>query len=484
PRHSEAFCRWCAAPLSTFYPPTTSESSSGDLPERPLHSSSHSAIPSRKRCRSPNDFIPSSTPVTVSLAPTRVDLLPPRKRDHIKVDPRDDRVEFEASVGDTVAFGIDPRSVPRVDEEIVEPAEGDSSSSSDTRDGIVRSVEDMPVNLDGAICDFYHHMSEVHVNRIVGIETTQRQLQADQMIASRARAGMAESIRSLRSENLKIRNDRDDLRRKLRRLESFAERRLRFCVVGLIRWCEKMETMFHISNCPERYQVKYATCTLLDSALTWWNSHKRTIRIDAAYALSRRELMKLMTEVYCPRNEIQKMETELWNLSVKNDDMATYTQRFQELTMMCTKMVPEEEDRVEKFIGGLPDNIQENVIAAEPTRLQDAIRIANNLMDKKLKGYVVKNAENKRRFDTNHRDNYGKQPPFKRQNTRGQNVARAYTAGNNEKRDYEGTLPYFNRCKLHHEGQCTVRCHNCRGIRHLARDCRSVMAIITQGTPG
>ncbi|GKC37277.1 hypothetical protein Tco_1049661 [Tanacetum coccineum] len=57
-------------------------------------------------------------------------------------------------------------------------------------------------------------------------------------------------------------------------------------VVGLIIWSEKMETVFHISNCPERYQVKYATCTLLDSALTWWNSHKRTIRTDAAYTLS------------------------------------------------------------------------------------------------------------------------------------------------------------------------------------------------------
>ncbi|GKA48447.1 reverse transcriptase domain-containing protein [Tanacetum coccineum] len=85
-------------------------------------------------------------------------------------------------------------------------------------------------------------------------------------------------------------------------------------------------------------------------------------------------------DVYCPRNEIQKMETELWNLSVKNNDMATYTQRFQELTMMCTKMVPEEEDRVEKFIGGLPDNIQGN-------------------------GYVVRNAENKRRLNNNYRNN-------------------------------------------------------------------------------
>ncbi|GJX75805.1 putative reverse transcriptase domain-containing protein [Tanacetum coccineum] len=208
-------------------------------------------------------------------------------------------------------------------------------------------------------------------------------------------------------------------------------------MVGLIRWSEKMETMFHISNFPERYQVKYGTCTLFDSALTWWNSYKRTIGTDAAYALSWRELLKLMTEVYCPRNEIQKMETELWNLSVKNNDMATYTQRFQELTMMCTKMVPEEEDRVEKFIGGLPDNIQGNVIAAAPTRLQDAVRIATNLMDQKLKGYAVKNVENKRRLNNNYGNNHGQQPPFKRHNTGGQNVARAYMAGNNEKKEYE-----------------------------------------------
>ncbi|GKB63693.1 reverse transcriptase domain-containing protein [Tanacetum coccineum] len=245
-------------------------------------------------------------------------------------------------------------------------------------------------------------------------------------------------------------------------------------VVRLIRWFEKMETVFHISNCPEKYQVKYATCTLLNSALTWWNSHKRTIRTEAAFSMSWRELMKLMTEVYCPRNEIQKMESELWNLTVKNNDLAAYTQRFQELTMMCTKMVPEEEDRVEKFIGGLPDNIQGNVIAAEPTRLQDAVRIANNLMDQKLKGYVVKNVENKRRLEVNQRDNRGQQPPFKRPNVGGQNVARAYTAGNNERKPYNGPLPLCNKCKLHHEGPCTVRCGKCNKVGHLTQDCKVI----------
>ncbi|GJU00573.1 putative reverse transcriptase domain-containing protein [Tanacetum coccineum] len=234
-----------------------------------------------------------------------------------------------------------------------------------------------------------------------------------------------------------------------------------------------METIFHISNCPEKYQVKYATCTLLNSALTWWNSHKRTIGADAAFAMSWRELMKLMAEVYCLRTKIQKIESELWNLTVKNNDLAVYTQRFQELTMMCTKMVPEEEDRVEKFIGGLLNNIQGNVIAAKPTRLQDVVRIANNLMDQKLKGYVMKNDEYKRKFDNNQRDNRGQQPPNKIHNVRGQNVARDYTAGNNERRVYNGPLPLCNKCKFHHKGPCTVICGKCKKVGYLTRDCKA-----------
>ncbi|GJY27418.1 hypothetical protein Tco_0402144 [Tanacetum coccineum] len=246
PQHSEALRRWCAAPLSTFYPPTTSESSSGDSSERPLHSSSHSAAPSRKRCRSPADSVPSSTPVMGSLAPTRADLLPPRKRfrdsysseasmeeatkvdtteteddmelsigdgddvkDRVEIDPRDVRddaeeYEVETSAGDTVVLGIDPMSASIVKEEIVEPAREDSFDSSGTRDGIVRSFEGMPIDLDDAVRDFYHHISEVHIDRIVGIETVHRQLEADQVIASGEKARMVERIGSLRLENLKV----------------------------------------------------------------------------------------------------------------------------------------------------------------------------------------------------------------------------------------------------------------------------------------
>nr|GEZ80123.1 hypothetical protein [Tanacetum cinerariifolium]GEZ80483.1 hypothetical protein [Tanacetum cinerariifolium] len=252
-------------------------------------------------------------------------------------------------------------------------------------------------------------------------------------------------------------------------------------IVRLTRWFEKMETMFNISNCPPKYQVKYATCTLQNSALTWWNSHKRTISVDAAYAMKWVGLIKLMTEVYCPRNEVQKMETELWNLIVKGNDLTAYTQRFQELILLCTRMVPDEEDRVERFIGGLPDNIQGNTIAANPARLQDAMHIANQLMDKKLQGYAARSAENKRRMESNPRDNRGQQPPFKRQNTTGQNVARAYTTGNNKSKGYVGSFPYCNKYRLHHEGLCTIRCGNYKKVGHQTRDCRVTINPNTQG---
>nr|GEV50022.1 DNA-directed DNA polymerase [Tanacetum cinerariifolium] len=130
------------------------------------------------------------------------------------------------------------------------------------------------------------------------------------------------------------------------------------------------------------------------------------------------------------------------------NDLNAYTQIFQEPVLLYTKMVPKEEQRDEKFISGLSNNIQGNVIAAEPTRLQDAILIAHNLMDQKLKGYASKNAENKKR--------------------------------KNKRKGYAGYLLYCNKCKLHHEGQCTVKCTNCKKVRHMARDCKAVVATTAQ----
>ncbi|GJZ37050.1 putative reverse transcriptase domain-containing protein [Tanacetum coccineum] len=169
-------------------------------------------------------------------------------------------------------------------------------------------------------------------------------------------------------------------------------------VVGLARWFEKMESVFH-----------------------QWH--------DEAYKMPWKDLMKLMIEVYCLRNEIQKLENE---------------------------MVPEENDKIERFIWGLPDNIHGNVTSSKPVRLQDAIRMANGLMDQKVRVYAARSAKQNRKFNNNPRGNRVQQPPFKRQN-----VAQAYTVGNSEKRWYTWSAPYYDKCILHHKCPCTIKCTNC-----------------------
>ncbi|GJW86143.1 putative reverse transcriptase domain-containing protein [Tanacetum coccineum] len=239
-------------------------------------------------------------------------------------------------------------------------------------------------------------------------------------------------------------------------------------VVGLTRWIEKMESVFHISGCAVENQVKFATCTLLGAALTWWNGQIRTLGPEA-YAMTWEVLKKKMTDKYCPQGKIKKLEIELWNLKVKGNDVPAYTERFQELTLICTKFVANETEKVDKYLSGLPDNIYGNVKAAKPKTLDETIELANDLMDQKLLTYAERQYDNKRKADDSSRNNHGhQQQPFKRQN-----VAKVYNMGTGERKPYGGSLPKCNKCHLHHNGPCTQRCHKCNKIGHFARDCRS-----------
>ncbi|GJW43491.1 reverse transcriptase domain-containing protein [Tanacetum coccineum] len=172
-------------------------------------------------------------------------------------------------------------------------------------------------------------------------------------------------------------------------------------VVGLTQWFEKMESVYSISNCTVACQVKFATCTLQGNALTWWNSHVKTTTPEAAHAMPWRTLKKMMTDKYYPRGEIKKLEFEMWYLKVKGNDVVTYSQRFQELALMCDRMFPEESDKVEKYVGGLPDMIHGSVMATKPKTMQDAIEFATELMDKKISTFADRQAENKRKLDNN-----------------------------------------------------------------------------------
>ncbi|GJZ87748.1 putative reverse transcriptase domain-containing protein [Tanacetum coccineum] len=124
----------------------------------------------------------------------------------------------------------------------------------------------------------------------------------------------------------------------------------------------------------------------------------------------------------------------LLTVEVRGNDVAAYTQRFKELALMCTKFLADETEKVDKYIRGLPDNIHGNVMSARPKTLDDAIKLANDLMDQKL--------------------------------------PRVYTAGPGEKKAYTGNLPLCTKCNYHHIGQCAPKCGNCKRYSHATNDCR------------
>ncbi|GJV76051.1 reverse transcriptase domain-containing protein [Tanacetum coccineum] len=151
--------------------------------------------------------------------------------------------------------------------------------------------------------------------------------------------------------------------------------------VGLIRWFERTESVFSRSKCAEENKVTFATGTLTDDALSWWNAYAQPMGVDQANQITWAELKRLLTNKYCPRTEVKKMEDELYNLTVKGNDLKPYVRRFQELAVLCPNMVPNTEKLLEAFIGGLPRSIEGNVTASKPQTLEEAINIAQRLMD-------------------------------------------------------------------------------------------------------
>ncbi|GJW24049.1 reverse transcriptase domain-containing protein [Tanacetum coccineum] len=98
--------------------------------------------------------------------------------------------------------------------------------------------------------------------------------------------------------------------------------------VGLIHWFERTKSVFLCSNCTEDCKVKFATGTLTEEALSWWNSFAQPIGIEEAYKITWSEFKMLLIKKYYPRTEVKKMEDEFYNLTVKGNDLKTYLRRF------------------------------------------------------------------------------------------------------------------------------------------------------------
>ncbi|GJW11081.1 putative reverse transcriptase domain-containing protein [Tanacetum coccineum] len=133
--------------------------------------------------------------------------------------------------------------------------------------------------------------------------------------------------------------------------------------IELRRWYEKTKSVFGISKCAKGKKVRFAAATLEGSALTWWNYKVATLGLENVNQMPWTEMKQLMTAEFCPIKEIQRLENELWNLKIKEYDIAAYTQRFNELALMY--------------------NIKGEVTLSKPANLSKAVRMAHKLMEQK-----------------------------------------------------------------------------------------------------
>ncbi|GJX45044.1 reverse transcriptase domain-containing protein [Tanacetum coccineum] len=222
--------------------------------------------------------------------------------------------------------------------------------------------------------------------------------------------------------------------------------------VGLTRWFEKLESQFGISNVAEGDRVKFASSTLLDSALTWWNVYVRSVTLDTAHATP-------------------------W---MKGTNLTAYNQRFQEIILLCPEMVPNTDRLLERYIEGLPLNIKGNVTSSKPVDLHEAIEMAQGLMYQVVQE-LGENSGDKQKWNGNHYN------PNNTNNTNNLNqnkrpeTARVFTA---RQGSYAGKLPYYRKCGRHHTDACPPTCHNCGRAGHKAKDCRAPPRLASQRGPG
>ncbi|GKC67887.1 putative reverse transcriptase domain-containing protein [Tanacetum coccineum] len=135
-------------------------------------------------------------------------------------------------------------------------------------------------------------------------------------------------------------------------------------VVELCRWFEKIESVFGISKCAKR---------------------------------SKDDMKKMMLEEFCPSEEIQRLENELRSLKLRDTNIVAYTQRFNELALLCPEAVLSEKKKVELYIKGLAENIKGETTSSKLSVLNDVVRMAHTLMEQKIQDKVERVAENNKR---------------------------------------------------------------------------------------
>nr|GEV00380.1 hypothetical protein [Tanacetum cinerariifolium] len=162
-------------------------------------------------------------------------------------------------------------------------------------------------------------------------------------------------------------------------------------------------------------------------ALMWWNSQICMLSQEVAVSMSWNDFKFMMIAEFCPSNEMQKLETELWNHVMVGAGHAAYTDRFHELARLVPHLVTPESRKIKRL---------------------------------KTKGNVGEPNKDKNGMDDNKRTRTGNS---------------FSSATNPVGRENMGAFPKYTTRNSYHapKGPCRT-CFNYNCLGHLAKDCRGV----------
>ncbi|GJR37147.1 putative reverse transcriptase domain-containing protein [Tanacetum coccineum] len=150
-------------------------------------------------------------------------------------------------------------------------------------------------------------------------------------------------------------------------------------------------------KCVEGDKFMFAASTFEGHALTWWNGNVHTLGLVNANRIPWNKFKSMMTTEYYPTIEIQRMEEELWTLTLKGDDIEAYNNRFHELALMCPELVPTEKKKIKRYIKGFPKRIKGNITFLKPTTLHEAINMARDLVEQLIQGKAARVSKSNKR---------------------------------------------------------------------------------------
>ncbi|MFS7955783.1 putative transcription factor interactor and regulator CCHC(Zn) family [Helianthus anomalus] len=201
------------------------------------------------------------------------------------------------------------------------------------------------------------------------------------------------------------------------------------------------------------------------------------------------ELRALLMKEFCPRHELRALEREFDDLKQDSGEHRAYTDRYEELSLLCPAMVTPLDKAIEKYIDGLPDPVQDIVTGSNPTTVRQAIELSATLTESQIrKGKLFRKGDPKPSDKTTQEKPKDKQTESSKKSkkrkasqnfavfTQNDQVAPNQLAQPRARKNYIGTAPLCNKCNRHHVNQTPChKCTHCGRLGHLVNTCRHVI---------